>query len=115
MHFDQQYLQLQEFKSLPLREETEQFLKLNSGLSLSHGEQLFPMNLINPIVYVANKVTKKSDTFAPPQQEIEELCRIGGLPCTGKDMGRQNEIVMLAHLFFNVVFRRPGAALSSAS
>ena len=71
------------------------------------------MNLINPIVYVANKVAKKSDTFAPPREEIKELCRIAGAPCTGKFKGRQNEILVLAHLFFNVEFREPRAALAT--
>jgi len=113
-HFNEQYLLVQEFKNLPYKDEVDQYLTLNQGLKFSTGELLYAMNSINLIVHVASKMTKKTDSFTPPQKDIEKLCKIAGIDCTGKNQGRHNEIVVLSLLCYNVntrCFRKRGAAL----
>jgi hypothetical protein len=109
-HFNEQYLLVQEFKNLPYKDEVDQYLTLNQGLKFSTGELLYAMNSINLIVHVASKMTKKTDSFTPLQKDIEKLCKIAGIDCTGKNQGRHNEIVVLSLLCYNVNtrFRKPG-------
>ena len=107
-HFDEQYLSVQEYKNLGIKDEIDQYLRLNSGLKFSPGELLFAMHSINPVVDVCYKMTKKTDAFIPPMEQITLLCKIMGKECTGKNQGRHNEELVLSLLSYNTLFRIRG-------
>lgn len=96
-----------EFKNLPLKDEVECYIQLNSGLPFSPGEKLHATHSCNPITKLAVKIVKTAGT----EDLIKEFCKIAGKECSGKDEGRKNELLVAVYLIFHLHFREPGAPI----
>jgi hypothetical protein len=103
-HFNNQDLQILEFKDIPIKEEIGVYIKHNSGLAFSLGEKLAAMEPVNDMVKVASRVI--SGMQASPSLSFDTLSRILKKEDAGKDGGRKNELVVATFLVYNLHFRK---------
>jgi hypothetical protein len=95
-HFNKQLLVIQQYDSLPIRDEVDMYMKFNSGVSLSHGERLKAMLYVHDLVKVSYEFVKRFP------DSINEVCAALNLPTTGKEKGRNNELVGGCFCAFNL-------------
>jgi hypothetical protein len=103
-------LHVLEFKDLPLKDEVDNYIKLNSGLAFSHGEKLYATQSFNPITQLAIKITKSSCNWDPPKDEIDQICKIVG---AGRSSGLKSDILVTAYLTYNLKFRKLGDPIAT--
>jgi len=98
-------LQVMEFKSLPLKDEVESYIQLNSGLVFSLGERLHATHSFNPVTKLGDDVVKNPDN----EDMVKRLSHSVGRDGTGKKKcGRKDEFLAICYLVFNLYFRKRG-------
>ena len=98
-------LQVMEFKSLPLKDEVESYIQLNSGLVFSLGERLHATHSFNPVTKLGDDVVKNPDN----EDMVKRLSHSVGRDGTGKKKcGRKDEFLAICYLVFHLYFRKRG-------
>ncbi len=101
-HFDDQDLQMLEYKQLPLKDEINQYIMLNSGLPFSLGEKLASVHQVNNIVKTAYRLIhfKADRTMVIVNQMCSVLKRD-----SATHKGRKNELLIATFCAYNLFFR----------
>jgi hypothetical protein len=110
-HFDDQNLTILEYKGIPLKDEIDIYIMLNSGLPFSHGEKLAAMQQVNDIIRVSARLLKLDGV----DDLLGSFCRILGKDTAGKHAGRKNELLVATFCAYTLHFRKARAAPVLAS
>lgn len=105
--FGSRKLQVMEFKNLPLKDEVESYIQLNSGLVFSLGERLHATHSFNPVTKLADEVVKNPENA----DMIKRLSSLVGRDGTGKSCGRKDDFLTICYLVYHLYFRKRGDSI----
>jgi hypothetical protein len=105
-HFEDQDLQFLEYTNLPIKDEINQYIMLNSGLPFSLGEKLASVVQVNSVVKTDHIIASQVALHREEETRdlIPKLCQILKKDSNAQK-GRKNELLIATFCVYNLWFR----------